>query len=63
MTASNASPPPVPPGAGQPSLEELFRDVEALRSADQLARDGVFEDGEVEQLVADLHAMRHADLG
>jgi len=43
------------------SVDDLFLSVEPVRSADDLARSGVFEDGEVELFLADLYAMRHAD--
>jgi hypothetical protein len=61
MTASK-QPPTSAPGASQPvSVDDLFEGVEPVRSADDLARTGVFEDGEVEQFLDDLYAMRHAD--
>ena len=53
---------PVPPGGPRPSVDELFRDSEPLRSADELACDGVFDEGEVDEFLADLYAMRRADL-
>jgi len=40
----------------------LFRDSEPVRSADDLAREAVFDEGEVEEFLADLYAMRRADL-
>jgi hypothetical protein len=33
-----------------------------VRSAEDLAEDGVFDDGELEEFLADLSAMRRADL-
>jgi len=33
-----------------------------MRRAEDLAMDGVFEDGELEEFLADLAAMRRADL-
>jgi hypothetical protein len=33
-----------------------------MRSAEDLAEDGVFDDGELEEFLADLGAMRRADL-
>ncbi|MGH3097796.1 MAG: hypothetical protein ACRDMV_17570 [Streptosporangiales bacterium] len=50
------------PSGSQPRVEELFQDSEPIRSADDLAREGVFDDGEVEEFLADLYAMRRADL-
>lgn len=60
MTASKQPPPDRGAHSG-PCVEDLFRDVEPIRSADDLARDGVFEDGEIEPFLTDLRAMRHAD--
>lgn len=60
MTASQ-QPPPEHGAQLDPSVEELFRDIAPIRSAEDLARDGIFEDGEVEQFLTDLRAMRHAD--
>jgi hypothetical protein len=51
-----------PPTSPRPSADELFEDNEPVRSADDLARDGIFDDGEVEEFLADLYAMRRADL-
>jgi hypothetical protein len=45
-----------------PSIEELFRDSAPVLSEDDLARPGIFADGEVEELIADLRRMRRADL-
>jgi hypothetical protein len=52
---------PIPNSGSQPSVDELFRGAEPVRSADDLARTGVFDDGEVEEFLADLYAMRRAD--
>lgn len=60
MTASQ-QPPPERGAHFGPSVEDLFRDVAPIRSADDLARDGIFEDGEIEHFLADLRTMRHAD--
>lgn len=62
MTASNAASPPGS-GADRARLEDLFRGFGPTRSAEELAREGVFDDGEVEQFLTDLSALRHADLG
>jgi hypothetical protein len=48
--------------SSRPSVDELFRDTPPVHSEKDLARDGVFADGEVEELIADLRAMRGADL-
>lgn len=52
----------IPPGRSTPSVDELFGGSEPVRSVEDLARDGVFEDGEVEEFLADLYAMRRADI-
>ena len=50
------------PQGGARSVDELFRDSEPLHTAEDLASGGVFEDGEVDDFLADLYAMRRADL-
>ena len=45
-----------------PSLEDIFGDSAPLRSAEDLAQDGIFDDGEVEEFIADLYAMRRSDV-
>ena len=45
-----------------PSLDDIFRDSEPLQSAEDLAQDGIFDDGEVEEFIADLYAMRRSDV-
>jgi hypothetical protein len=45
-----------------PSLEDIFGDSEALRSAEDLTQEGIFADGEVEEFIADLYAMRRSDV-
>ncbi|MGH3898337.1 MAG: hypothetical protein ACRDTA_08790 [Pseudonocardiaceae bacterium] len=62
MTMSDAGQ-PVRPGGSRPSVDELFRDTEPVRSAEDLAREGVFAEGEVEDFLADLYAMRRSDVG
>jgi hypothetical protein len=61
MTASDAQ----TPGSYRPadvSVDELFDGVEPMRSAADLACDDLFEDGEVQEFLAELSAMRHADV-
>ncbi len=56
---------PHPPTAKQPpvpSIEDIFGDSAPLRSADDLAHAGIFDDGEVEEFIADLYAMRRSDV-
>ena len=45
-----------------PSLEDIFGDSGPLRSAEDLAQDGIFDDGEVEEFITDLYAMRRSDV-
>jgi hypothetical protein len=44
------------------TVDELFRDAVPVRSAEDLAEDGVFDDGELDEFLADLGAMRRADI-
>lgn len=44
------------------SVDELFQGSAPVRSAADLAEDGVFDDGELEEFLADLAVMRRADL-
>lgn len=62
VTMSSAEHPPGPGGAG-PSIDELFGGTEPVRGAQDLAREGVFAQGEVEEFLADLYAMRRSTLG
>lgn len=43
-------------------MDELFGSSEPVHSADDLARDGVFDDGEVEEFLTDLYAMRRSEV-
>ena len=45
-----------------PKADDLFRGSAVVQSAEDLAADGVFDDGELEEFLADLAAMRRADL-
>jgi hypothetical protein len=53
VTTNNAES-PTPPSGSRPSVDELFRDSEPVRSSEDLARDGVFDEGELEEFLADL---------
>jgi hypothetical protein len=59
---TNSAEQPVPRPARGLSVDELFRNSEPVRSADDLTRDEVFDKGEVEAFLADLRAMCRADL-
>ena len=48
--------------AGRPSLDALFAGAQPVGSADDLARDGIFDDGEIDDFLADLYAMRRSNL-
>jgi hypothetical protein len=55
----------VPPDGGAESLDEQARrkGVRTIRSADDLAQDGVFDtDEELDAFLAHVTEMRHADL-
>lgn len=45
-----------------PSIEDIFGDTPPLQSAEDLAGDGIFDEGEVEEFIADLYAMRRSDV-
>jgi hypothetical protein len=49
-------------GHSMVSADDLFQGSAPVRSAEDLAADGVFDDGELEEFLADLSAMRRADL-
>ena len=53
---------PVPSDRATPTADDLFAAGEPVRSADDLARHGVFDDGEVEEFLADPYAMRRRDV-
>ncbi len=61
MTTSD-SPRPAQPHPAVPTVDDLFDASEPVRKAEDLARNGVFDDGEVEQFLADLHAMRRSNV-
>lgn len=44
------------------SVDDLFEGSAPVRSSDDLAVDGLFDDSEIEEFLADLAAMRRADL-
>ena len=65
MTTNRADHVPVPPDGGTESLDEQARrkGVRTIRSADDLAQDGVFDsDEELDAFLAHVTEMRHADL-
>jgi hypothetical protein len=44
------------------SVDDLFRGATPVGSAEDLAEDGVFDDGELDEFLADLSTMRRADV-
>jgi hypothetical protein len=59
---TNDSSRPAQPHPAVPTVENLFGASEPVRRAEDLARNGVFDDGEVEQFLADLYALRRSDV-
>ena len=45
-----------------PTVDEIFGASEPVHTGEDLARDGVFDIGEVEEFLADLYAMRRSDV-
>jgi hypothetical protein len=60
MTADNAE--PSQRHVTVASVDELFRGSGPVRSSEDLARSGIFDDGEVEEFLTDLSEMRRADI-
>jgi hypothetical protein len=59
---TNDRPRPAHPHTAIPTVDDLFVVSEPIRNAEDLALNGVFDDGEVEQFIADLYAMRRSDV-
>ena len=47
---------------GSLTVDDRFDASEPIRSAEDLPRDGMFDEGEVEEFLADLYAMRRSDV-
>ena len=45
-----------------PNIDELFSTTEPVHTAADLARDGIFEDDEIDEFLTDLYNMRRADV-
>jgi hypothetical protein len=43
-------------------IDELFATTEPIQTAADLARDGIFEDDEIDEFLTDLYAMRRSDV-
>ncbi|MGH3516985.1 MAG: hypothetical protein ACRDQ7_06110 [Haloechinothrix sp.] len=50
------------PDHAQVTADELFQGATTVRSASDLAQDGVFDDAELEEFLTDLARTRRADL-
>ena len=44
------------------AAEEIFKNSPPVQSAEDLARDGIFDDEELEEFLTDLNARRQTDL-
>ena len=44
------------------TVDDIFGVSNPVQKAEDLANNGIFDDGEVEQFLADLHAMRRSDV-
>jgi hypothetical protein len=62
MTTSDSALPGRPPHPAPLTVDDLFDASEPVRNAEDLARNGVFDDGEVGEFLADLYAMRRSDV-
>ena len=43
------------------AIDDIFGASEPVRTGEDLARDGIFDTGELEEFLADLYAMRRSD--
>ena len=59
---TNDSPRPNVGEQRSPTVDDVFGASEPIQKAEDLARSGIFDDGEVEQFLADLYAMRRSDV-
>lgn len=61
--ATNDSPRPAqPPHPAPLAVDDLFSASEPIREAEDLACDGVFDEGEVEEFLAGLYSMRRSNV-
>jgi hypothetical protein len=61
VTTNDPRPLPAHPPTGT-GVEDVFAGAEPVRSAADLARDGVFDDDEITDFLSDLYAMRRSDV-
>ena len=45
-----------------PTVDDIFGASNPMQKAEDLAHNGIFDEGEVEQFLADLYAMRRSDV-
>ena len=48
--------------ASMPTVDDVFGASEPIQKAEDLANNGIFDDGEVEQFLTDLYVMRRSDV-
>ncbi|GAA2874558.1 hypothetical protein GCM10010472_34910 [Pseudonocardia halophobica] len=58
-TQPGPSPSPKPPGI---TVDDLFAAAAPIRTGDDLAHDGVFDDDELDAFLTDLQKMRRSDI-
>lgn len=61
MSTSDPQPKPQSRPASS-TVDDIFGTSEPVRTGEDLARDGVFDTGELEEFLADLYAMRRSDV-
>ena len=59
---TNDSPRPKSKQPATATADDVFGASEPIQKAEDLARTGIFDDGEVEQFLDDLYAMRRSDV-
>jgi len=44
------------------AIEDIFASAQPVRTAEDLAHDGIFDDDDVDEFLSDLYAMRRSDI-